>query len=87
MCKLLNKRKCTIQHKTKTLANTLSNIKIIHNKIRGYKLSPPTTPTAEGMIAFTVATTHPTHAPFPRCISGMAATCECMIGNFAKERS
>ena len=46
-----------------------------------------TTPTAEGMIAPTVGTTHPTQAPFPRCISGIAATWEWTIGNFAKERS
>jgi hypothetical protein len=36
---------------------------------------PMSTPTAAGMIAFSVGITEPTVAPMPKCTSGMAATC------------
>ena len=36
---------------------------------------PMSTPTAAGMIAFSVGITEPTVAPMPRCTSGIAAMC------------
>ena len=44
---------------------------------------PMSTPTAAGMIAFSVGITEPTVAPMPKWTSGMAATCLKTIGRRA----
>src|SRR5215203_3287452 len=44
---------------------------------------PISTPTQAGITAPFVATTEPTVAPFPRCTSGIAATCLNTQGRFA----
>jgi len=44
---------------------------------------PMSTPTAAGMMAFTVGITEPTVAPMPKCTSGMAATCLNTMGRRA----
>jgi hypothetical protein len=44
---------------------------------------PMSTPTAAGMIAFSVGITEPTVAPMPKCTSGIAATCLKTIGRRA----
>lgn len=75
-----------LQHLSRAAYNWVNKVFITGQKLQSSNLDH-TTPTAEGMMAPTVGTTHPTQAPFPRCISGIAATWEWTIGNFAKERS